>query len=352
MLFRSHNPRSTVGTVTEIYDYLRLLYARIGSPRCPTHNEILAAKTISQVSEDVLKIKEGSKIMIVAPLIREKKGEHVGIFEELKKEGFLRVIVDGITYPIDEFPLLDKQKKHNISVVIDRLFLKNTEENIQRLADSIETASKLSNGLIDVIILDEKDTVLNFSTNFACSKCGYSITELEPRMFSFNNPIGACSKCDGLGVIQYFDKEKMVEDQDISINEGAIKGWNKRNRFYYHQLKCLANHYGFSLETKWSKLPDEIQNIILYGSKETVDFSKRFSSGSKFVRKHRFEGVIPNTDRRYRESDSDYIKTELAKMLSESSCDSCDGSRLNEASRNVLINDVPIYEIEIGRAHV
>ena len=341
----SHNPRSTVGTVTEIYDYLRLLYARIGSPRCPTHNEILAAKTISQVSDDILKIKEGSKIMIVAPLVREKKGEHVGIFEELKKEGFLRVIVNGITYPIEEFPLLDKQKKHNISVVIDRLIVKTTEENIQRLADSLETASKLSNGLIDIIILDEQDKVLNFSTNFACSKCGYSITELEPRMFSFNNPIGACSKCDGLGVIQYFDKEKMVEDLDISINEGAIKGWNKRNRFYYHQLKCLANHYGFSLETKWSNLPDEIQHIILYGSKETIDFSKRFSSGSRFVRKHRFEGVIPNTDRRYRESDSDYIKTELAKMLSESSCDECHGSRLNEASRNVLIDDVPIYDI-------
>ena len=341
----SHNPRSTVGTVTEIYDYLRLLYARIGSPRCPTHNEILAAKTISQVSDDILKIKEGSKIMIVAPLVREKKGEHVGIFEELKKEGFLRVIVNGITYPIEEFPLLDKQKKHNISVVIDRLIVKTTEENIQRLADSLETASKLSNGLIDIIILDEQDKVLNFSTNFACSKCGYSITELEPRMFSFNNPVGACSKCDGLGVIQYFDKEKMVEDLDISINEGAIKGWNKRNRFYYHQLKCLANHYGFSLETKWSNLPDEIQHIILYGSKETIDFSKRFSSGSRFVRKHRFEGVIPNTDRRYRESDSDYIKTELAKMLSESSCDECHGSRLNEASRNVLIDDVPIYDI-------
>lgn len=341
----SHNPRSTVGTVTEIYDYLRLLYARIGSPRCPTHNEILAAKTISQVSDDILKIKESSKIMIVAPLVREKKGEHVGIFEELKKEGFLRVIVNGITYPIEEFPLLDKQKKHNISVVIDRLIVKTTEENIQRLADSLETASKLSNGLIDIIILDEQDKVLNFSTNFACSKCGYSITELEPRMFSFNNPIGACSKCDGLGVIQYFDKEKMVEDLDISINEGAIKGWNKRNRFYYHQLKCLANHYGFSLETKWSNLPDEIQHIILYGSKETIDFSKRFSSGSRFVRKHRFEGVIPNTDRRYRESDSDYIKTELAKMLSESSCDECHGSRLNEASRNVLIDDVPIYDI-------
>jgi len=341
----SHNPRSTVGTVTEIYDYLRLLYARIGSPRCPTHNEILAAKTISQVSDDILKIKEGSKIMIVAPLVREKKGEHVGIFEELKKDGFLRVIVNGITYPIEEFPLLDKQKKHNISVVIDRLIVKTTEENIQRLADSLETASKLSNGLIDIIILDEQDKVLNFSTNFACSKCGYSITELEPRMFSFNNPIGACSKCDGLGVIQYFDKEKMVEDLDISINEGAIKGWNKRNRFYYHQLKCLANHYGFSLETKWSNLSDEIQHIILYGSKETIDFSKRFSSGSRFVRKHRFEGVIPNTDRRYRESDSDYIKTELAKMLSESSCDECHGSRLNEASRNVLIDDVPIYDI-------
>jgi excinuclease ABC subunit A len=341
----SHNPRSTVGTVTEIYDYLRLLYARIGSPKCPTHNEILAAKTVSQICEDVMQLEIGSKIMILAPLVREKKGEHIGIFEELKKEGFLRVIVDDITYPIEEFPLLDKQKKHNISVVVDRLVIKNTDENIQRLADSIETTAKLSNGLIDIKILDAEEKTLSFSTNFACSQCGYSIAELEPRMFSFNNPVGACNKCDGLGVIQYFDQEKMVQEPDMSINEGAIKGWNKRNRFYYHQLKCLANHYGFSLETKWSDLSPEIQNTILFGSKDTIDFSKRFSSGSRFVRKHRFEGVIPNTDRRYRESDSDYIKTELAKMLSESSCDECEGSRLNKASRNVLINDVPIYSI-------
>ena len=341
----SHNPRSTVGTVTEIYDYLRLLYARIGSPKCPTHNEILAAKTVSQICEDVMQLEIGSKIMILAPLVREKKGEHIGIFEELKKEGFLRVIVDDITYPIEEFPLLDKQKKHNISVVVDRLVIKNTDENIQRLADSIETTAKLSNGLIDIKILDAEEKTLSFSTNFACSQCGYSIAELEPRMFSFNNPVGACNKCDGLGVIQYFDQEKMVQEPDMSINEGAIKGWNKRNRFYYHQLKCLANHYGFSLETKWSDLSPEIQNTILFGSKDTIDFSKRFSSGSRFVRKHRFEGVIPNTDRRYRESDSDYIKTELAKMLSESSCDECEGSRLNQASRNVLINDVPIYAI-------
>ena len=341
----SHNPRSTVGTVTEIYDYLRLLYARIGSPKCPTHNEILAAKTVSQICEDVMQLETGSKIMILAPLVREKKGEHIGIFEELKKEGFLRVIVDDITYPIEEFPLLDKQKKHNISVVVDRLVIKNTDENIQRLADSIETTAKLSNGLIDIKILDAEEKTLSFSTNFACSQCGYSIAELEPRMFSFNNPVGACNKCDGLGVIQYFDQEKMVQEPDMSINEGAIKGWNKRNRFYYHQLKCLANHYGFSLETKWSDLSPEIQNTILFGSKDTIDFSKRFSSGSRFVRKHRFEGVIPNTDRRYRESDSDYIKTELAKMLSESSCDECEGSRLNKASRNVLINDVPIYSI-------
>ncbi|NCX77528.1 MAG: excinuclease ABC subunit A [Proteobacteria bacterium] len=285
----SHNPRSTVGTVTEIYDYLRLLYARIGSPKCPTHNEILAAKTVSQICEDVMQLEIGSKIMILAPLVREKKGEHIGIFEELKKEGFLRVIVDDITYPIEEFPLLDKQKKHNISVVVDRLVIKNTDENIQRLADSIETTAKLSNGLIDIKILDAEEKTLSFSTNFACSQCGYSIAELEPRMFSFNNPVGACNKCDGLGVIQYFDQEKMVQEPDMSINEGAIKGWNKRNRFYYHQLKCLANHYGFS--------------------------------------------------------DSDYIKTELAKMLSESSCDECEGSRLNQASRNVLINDVPIYSI-------
>ncbi|MDA9614461.1 excinuclease ABC subunit UvrA [Pseudomonadota bacterium] len=341
----SHNPRSTVGTVTEIYDYLRLLYARIGTPMCPDHNEELSAKTISEICDEIYSIGEGIKIMVMAPMIRGKKGEHLSIYEQLKTEGFVRVKINGVVYPLDEFPSLNKNQKHDISAIVDRLQLKQEEDNRSRLSESIETALGLSDGLVEIEVLDEKDNLLLFSSNFSCSQCGYSVSELEPRMFSFNNPFGACNKCDGLGVIQYFDEKKLIADTEATINEGAIKGWNRRNRFYFHQLKCLAKHYKFDLDTPWESYSQETKGILLWGSKDKINFSKSFSSGSKIVRQHRFEGVIPNTERRFKETDSEFIRNELAKLLSDSHCDACSGSRLRRESRNIFVNGTPIQEI-------
>ena len=341
----SHNPRSTVGTVTEIYDYLRLLYARIGTPMCPDHNEELSAKTISEICDEIYSIGEGTKIMVMAPMIRGKKGEHLSIYEQLKTEGFVRVKINGVVYPLDEFPSLNKNQKHDISAIVDRLQLKQEEDNRSRLSESIETALGLSDGLVEIEVLDEKDNLLLFSSNFSCSQCGYSVSELEPRMFSFNNPFGACNKCDGLGVIQYFDEKKLIADTEATINEGAIKGWNRRNRFYFHQLKCLAKHYKFDLDTPWESYSEETKGILLWGSKDKINFSKSFRSGSKIVRQHRFEGVIPNTERRFKETDSEFIRTELAKLLSDSHCDACSGSRLRRESRNIFVNGTPIQEI-------
>ena len=341
----SHNPRSTVGTVTEIYDYLRLLYARIGTPKCPDHDEELRAKTVSEICDEVYRIKKNTKIMILAPLVRGKKGEHLGVYEELRKEGYVRVKVDGVVYPMEEFPELEKNKKHDISAVVDRIAIKATDENRIRLSESVENALRLSNGLVKIESIDSTKVDQLHSSNFSCSQCGYSIAELEPRMFSFNNPFGACGKCDGLGVIQYFNEKMLIPDEDVSISNGAIKKWNRRNRFYYHQLKCLAKHYKFSLDTSWKEYPEELKRILLWGSKEQIDFSHRFRSGSKIVRRHRFEGIIPNIERRFKETDSEYMRDDLAKLMSKSSCDECSGSRLNKESRNVYINNTPIYEI-------
>ena len=340
----SHNPRSTVGTVTEVYDYLRLLFSRIGTPRCPEHGEELRAKTVSEICDEILKIKEGTKIMILSPVIRGKKGEHLAIYEDLRKSGYVRAKVNGVVYPLEEFPDLEKNKKHDISAVIDRLVIKSTDDIRSRISESIETSLHLSDGLVEVENMDENNINL-FSSNFSCSQCGYSIAELEPRMFSFNNPYGACEKCDGLGVIQFFNENRLIQDDEVSIANGAIKGWTRRNRFYYYQLRCLSTHFDFSLTTKWKDYPDKIKEIILWGSKEKVDFSHRFRSGSRIVRKHRFEGVIPSTERRFKETDSEYIRNELAKLMSESSCDICSGSRLNEQSRNVFINNTQIHTI-------
>ena len=340
----SHNPRSTVGTVTEIYDYLRLLYARVGIPRCPDHNEELKAKTISEIANDVLKLKEGAKIMILAPVIRDKKGEHNAIYDDLRKDGYVRVKVDGKVYPIDEFPNLEKNKKHNISAVVDRLVIKKTKEQKSRLSESIESALILSNGLVEVEEIGTPKNYL-FSSNFSCSQCGYSIPELEPRMFSFNNPHGACEVCDGLGVTQFFNEKRLIQDDDVSISNGAIKGWTRRNRFYYWQLRCLATHYGFDLNTKWKDYPEDIKDIILWGSRDKIDFSHRFRSGSRIVRKHKFEGIIPSTERRFKETDSEYIRDELSKLMSQSSCGTCKGSRLNKESRNVFVSETPIHKI-------
>jgi excinuclease ABC subunit A len=341
----SHNPRSTVGTVTEIYDYLRLLYARIGTPICPDHHEELSAKTISEICDEVYSLGFGKKIMVMAPVIRGKKGEHLGVYEDLKAEGFVRVKIDGRIYPLEEFPSLNKNQKHDISAIIDRLKLQESEDNRSRLSESIDTALGLSDGLIQIEVIDEKSDILLFSSNFSCSQCGYSVSELEPRMFSFNNPFGACEKCDGLGVIQYFDENKLISDKEATINEGAIKGWNRRNRFYFHQLKCLAKHYNFDLDTPWEAYPEEIQRMLLWGSKDKINFSKSFRSGSKIVRQHRFEGIIPNTERRFKETDSEFIRNELAKMLSDSHCNSCKGSRLKKESRNIFVNDTPVQDI-------
>ena len=341
----SHNPRSTVGTVTEIYDYLRLLYARVGTPICPDHNEELKAKTVSEICNDVFKMGDDSKLMILAPLIRGKKGEHNSVYEDLRKAGYVRVKVNGVVYPIEEFPELEKNKKHDIAAVVDRIVLKKTDEGRSRLSESIETSLFLSDGLVEIEQMDGDKNIQLFSSNFSCSKCGYSIPELEPRMFSFNNPYGACEKCDGLGVIQYFNEKRLIQDEDVSISNGAIKGWTRRNRFYFYQLKCLSNHFDFSLTTAWKNYPEEIKKIILWGSKEKVDFSHRFRSGSKIVRKHKFEGIIPSTERRFKETDSEYIREELSKLMSKSSCNICDGSRLNRISRNVFINKTPIGSI-------
>ena len=341
----SHNPRSTVGTVTEIYDYLRLLYARVGTPICPDHNEELKAKTVSEICNDIFKMADGAKLMVLAPLVRGKKGEHNSVYEELRKAGYVRVKVNGVVYPIEEFPELEKNKKHDISAVIDRVVLKKTEEGRSRLSESIETSLFLSDGLVEIEEIDNEQNIQLFSSNFSCSKCGYSIPELEPRMFSFNNPYGACEKCDGLGVIQYFNEKRLIQDEDVSISNGAIKGWTRRNRFYFYQLKCLSSHFNFSLTTAWKDYPDEIKKIILWGSKDKVDFSHRFRSGSKIVRKHKFEGIIPSTERRFKETDSEYIREELSKLMSKSSCNVCNGSRLNRISRNVFINKTPIGSI-------
>jgi excinuclease ABC subunit A len=340
----SHNPRSTVGTVTEVYDYLRLLFSRIGTPVCPDHNEELKAKTVSEICDEILKIKDNSKIMLMAPIVRGKKGEHLAIYEDLRKSGYIRVKVDGVVYPIEEFPELEKNKKHDISAVIDRLVIKKSDAIRSRISESIETSLQLSDGLIEIENIDSGEKTL-FSSNFSCSQCGYAVPELEPRMFSFNNPYGACSKCDGLGVIQFFNEKMLIQDDDVSIANGAIKGWTRRNRFYYYQLRCLSNHFDFTLTTKWKDYPQEIKDIILWGTKEKIDFSHRFRSGSRIVRKHRFEGIIPSTERRFKETDSEYIRNELAKLMSESSCDECGGSRLNAHSRNVFINKTPIHEI-------
>ena len=340
----SHNPRSTVGTVTEVYDYLRLLFSRIGTPVCPDHGEELKAKTVSEICDEILKIKENAKIMLLAPVVRGKKGEHLGIYEELRKSGYVRVKVNGTVYPMEEFPDLDKNKKHDIAAVIDRLVIKKSDDIRSRISESIETSLLLSEGLIEVENMDKNEITL-YSSNFSCSQCGYAVPELEPRMFSFNNPYGACTKCDGLGVIQFFNEKRLIQDDEVSIANGAIKGWTRRNRFYYYQLRCLANHYDFTLTTKWKDYPQKIKDIILWGTKEKIDFSHRFRSGSRIVRKHRFEGIIPSTERRFKETDSEYIRNELAKLMSESSCDECSGSRLNNYSRNVFINKTQIHKI-------
>ena len=334
----SHNPRSTVGTITEVYDYLRLLYARAGDPRCPDHNVSLEAQTVSQIVDQVLALPEGSKILVLAPMISDRKGEHLHVFQELKSQGFIRVRVDGLVVDLDEVPTLDKKKKHSVDAVVDRLKVDQSQR--LRLAESIETALNLSEGQIVIQSMDDSFEPMMFSSKFACSVCGYSIPELEPRIFSFNSPFGACPTCDGLGVHQFFDPDRLIVDPELSLSSGAIKGWDRRSMYYYHLLKCLARHYGLSLDSEWQDLSVELQNKVLYGSgNESIDFSYVSDRGREVQKNHPFEGVIRNLERRYKETDSQSQRDELAKLMTQAPCPDCRGSRLNIAARNVFIDD-------------
>jgi len=334
----SHNPRSTVGTITEIYDYLRLLFARVGDPYCPDHNIKLEAQTVSQMVDQVMALPEGSRVMVLAPIIRERKGEHVHVFNELRSSGFIRARVDGLVCEIEYPPNLEKNKKHSIDVVIDRLKIKPGLE--QRLAESFETAIQLADGLAVVSNMDEDgtETDLIFSSLFACPQCGHSISELEPRLFSFNNPAGACSTCDGLGLKQYFDQSRIITDDGLALSEGAIRGWDRRNIYYFAMLSSLADHYGFAIDTPFKKLSKKHRQIILHGSDgEVIDFQYVNDRGDTRTRSYPFEGILPNMERRYRETESSMVREELAKYLSSQTCPDCGGTRLRRDARHVLI---------------
>ena len=305
----SHNPRSTVGTVTEIHDYLRLLYARVGTPYCPEHNLPLSSQTVSQMVDAVLKLPEDTRVMILAPAVRERKGEFVDFFADLQAQGFARVRVDGEVYQLDEVPKLEKNIKHNIDVVIDRVKVKADIK--QRLAESFETALRHGNERALAMEMDSGEEHW-FSARFACPVCSYSLPELEPRLFSFNNPMGSCPTCDGLGNTNFFDPEKVVAHPELSLATGAIDGWDKRNQFYFQMIQSLARHYGFDVQAAWETLPEKVKKVVLHGSgKEVIDFTYLSERGTTFNRSHAFEGIIPNLERRYRETDSETVREKL-----------------------------------------
>jgi excinuclease ABC subunit A len=334
----SHNPRSTVGTITEIYDYLRLLFARVGEPRCPDHNLALQAQTISQMVDTVLALPEGSKLMLLAPVIKERKGEHLHVFEQLRANGFVRARIDGVVVDLDDTPELEKNKKHTIEVVVDRF--KVREDLSIRLAESFETAIELASGTASINFMDGEQEDIIFSALFACPQCGYSISELEPRLFSFNNPAGACGGCDGLGVKQFFDQSRLIHHPESSLAEGAIRGWDRRSVYYFHMLKSLAEHYKFDIDKPFNKLSKKHQKTILHGSgNEEVSFSYVNDRGDVFQRTHTFEGIIPNMERRYRDTESQMVRDDLAKFLSSQPCPDCGGTRLKREARNVFVND-------------
>ncbi|WP_413162937.1 excinuclease ABC subunit UvrA [Aeromonas salmonicida] len=336
----SHNPRSTVGTITEIYDYLRLLFARVGEPRCPTHAIPLAAQTISQMVDQVLAQPEGSKLMLLAPVVRDRKGEHTKLLENLAAQGYIRARIDGEVCDLSDPPTLELHKKHTIEVVVDRF--KVRDDLALRLAESFETALTLSGGIVQVVPMDGEEGVgpMTFSANFACPECGYSMSELEPRIFSFNNPAGACPTCDGLGVQQYFDPAKVIHDPSISLANGAIRGWDKRSFYYFQMLKSLSDHYKFDLEAAWEDLPLKTQEVILRGSgRIEVEFRYMNDRGDVVVRKHPFEGILHNMERRYRETESNSVREELSKYIANKSCTSCGGSRLREEARHVFVDN-------------
>jgi len=339
----SHNPRSTVGTVTEIHDYLRLLFARVGDPHCPDHGIVLEAQSVAQMVDHVLQLPADTRLMILSPLIVGRKGEQVDLLDELRAQGFVRVRIDGKVHEIDELPKLKKNVKHTVEVVVDRL--KVRAELKQRLAESFETALRHSDGRALAVEMDSGKEHL-FSAKFACPVCTYSLPELEPRLFSFNNPMGACPRCDGLGHISFFDPKRVVAYPHLSLGAGAIRGWDKRNQFYFQMLQCLATHYGFDLETPFEELPAAIQHAVLQGSGTTkIKFIYVGERGNKTQREHTFEGIIPNLERRYRETDSLVVREELAKYLNSQVCPECDGTRLRREARHVRVAGRPIYEI-------
>jgi len=338
----SHNPRSTVGTITEIYDYLRLLYARVGEPRCPTHHQPLAAQTVSQMVDKVLALEEGTKVMVLAPVLQDRKGEHIKLLDNLAAQGYIRARIDGEVCDLSDPPELELHKKHTIEVVVDRL---KVRDDIQlRLSESFETTLALTAGTAKVAFMDEPDREeLLFSANFACPQCGYSMQELEPRLFSFNNPAGACQTCDGLGNQQFFDPARVIANPELSLSGGAIRGWDKRNFYYFQMLQALAEHYEFALDVPFNELPEKAQKLILKGSgKQEIEFKYMNDRGDIVIRKHPFEGIINNMDRRYRETESNAVREELSKYLNSQHCPDCNGSRLRLEARNVFIDNTPL----------
>ena len=338
----SHNPRSTVGTITEIYDYLRLLYARVGEPRCPTHKQPLAAQTVSQMVDKVLELEEGTKVMLLAPVLQNRKGEHIKLLDNLAAQGFIRARIDGEVCDLSDPPPLELHKKHTIEVVVDRL---KVRPDIQlRLSESFETTLGLTAGTAKVAFMDEPDREeLLFSANFACPHCGYSMQELEPRLFSFNNPAGACQTCDGLGIEQFFDSTRIIANDELSLSGGAIRGWDKRNFYYFQMLQALAEHYKFAVDKPFKDLTDEARQVVLYGSgTQEIEFKYMNDRGDVVLRKHTFEGIINNMQRRYKETESNAVREELAKYLNSQHCPDCNGSRLRLEARNVFIADTPL----------
>ncbi len=348
----SHNPRSTVGTITEVYDYLRLLYARVGEPRCPEHQVPLKAQTISQMVDKVLELPEGSKMMLLATIVKERKGEHVKTLENLAAQGFIRARIDGETCDLTDPPKLELHKKHTIEVIVDRFKVRSDLQ--QRLAESFETALELSGGIVVVAPMEGDGEEQIFSANFACPHCGYSMRELEPRLFSFNNPAGACPTCDGLGVQQYFDPDRVIQDANLSLAQGAIRGWDQKNFYYFQMLTALAEHYDFDVHTPFNKLSKKIQEIILHSSGRTeIEFKYINDRGDIRLKKHPFEGILHNLERRYRDTESNSVREELAKYISNKPCSSCDGTRLKIEARNVFINNTAlptIVELSIADA--
>ncbi|MDX7990871.1 excinuclease ABC subunit UvrA [Xenorhabdus littoralis] len=349
----SHNPRSTVGTITEIHDYLRLLFARVGEPRCPDHDITLAAQTVSQMVDNVMALPEGQRLMLLAPVVKERKGEHAKLLDNLSAQGYIRARIDGEVCDLSDPPKLELQKKHTIEVVVDRF--KVRADLAQRLAESFETALDLSGGTAVIANMDDEQAEeLVFSANFACSICGYSMSELEPRLFSFNNPAGACPTCDGLGVQQFFDPERVVQNGDISLAGGAIRGWDRRNFYYFQMLRSLAEHYKFDIEAPFNQLNPDIRKVVLYGSdKESIEFKYTNDRGDVTVRNHPFEGVLHNMERRYKETESTAVREELAKYINNRSCISCEGTRLRKEARYVFIESTTLPQISdfsIGQA--